>query len=128
MREKVCFKESFVSFLPTLGEEMYKIVCLTTTCELDPLPSKQFQQCLPSFVPVMTAITNKSLAEGTVPTSLKKALVRPLLKKPSLDQNVLQNCRPVSNLPQLSKIFEKVVAQRLSDHLNMNEPFQSACR
>ena len=93
--------------------------------------SKRFQQYLPSLVPVITAITNKSLAEGTVPTSLKEALVRPLPKKPSLDQDVLQNYMAVSNLPQLSKIIEKVVAQRLSDHLtaqNMNEPFQSAYR
>ena len=53
------------------------------------------------------------------------------VKKPSLDQDVLQSYRPVSNLPQLSEIIDKVVAQRLSDHLNaqnMNEPFQSANR
>ena len=61
--------------------------------------------------------------------SLKEALVRLLLKKPSLD--VLQSYKPVSKLPHLSKIVEKVVAQRLCDHLtaqDMNEPFQSAYR
>ena len=66
MREKACFKESLVSFVPTSGEEIHKIVSrLTKTCELDPLPSKQCQQCLPSLVPVISVITNKSLAEGT---------------------------------------------------------------
>ena len=94
MWEKACFKESLVSLMKSSDEEIHRIVSHVTcvTCELDPLPSKQSQQCLPSLVPVITAITNKSLAEGTVPTSLKVALVRQLLKKPSLDQDMLQVC------------------------------------
>jgi hypothetical protein len=44
-------------------------------------------------------------------------VVRPLLKKPGLDQNVRTNYRPVSNLPFVSKILEKVVANRLEEHL-----------
>ena len=51
------------------------------------------------------------------------------LKKPSLDQDVLKNYRPVSNIPLLSKVIEKVVARRLGEHLNsqdMQERFQSA--
>ena len=31
-------------------------------------------------------------------TALKTALIRPLLKKPGLDKEVLKNYRPVSNL------------------------------
>jgi hypothetical protein len=132
LTEVPCFEVPLLSFAPTSDQEIHKIASqLTKTCELDPLPAKQLKQCLPPLVPVITAITNKSLAEGRVPTSLKEAIVRPLLKKPSLDQDVLQNYRPVSNLPHLSKIVEKVVAKRLSDHLdsqNMQEPLQSAYR
>ena len=53
----------------------------------------------------------------------------PLLKKASLDKNVLKNYRPVSNLPFLSKVLEKVIAKRLDDYLaacNMQELYQSA--
>ena len=59
------------------------------------------------------------------------ACVHPLLKKPSLDRDILRNYRPVSTLSHLSKVTEKVVALRLSDHLdsqNLHEPFQSAYR
>ena len=66
---------------------------------------------------------------GAVPECYKDALVKPLLKKPGLDFNVLKNFRPVSNLPFLSKILEKVVLKRLTDHLfrnDLNEFFQSA--
>jgi retron-type reverse transcriptase len=52
---------------------------------------------------------------------MKKARVRPLLKKAGLDQNVLKNYRPVSNLTFISKILEKVVSSRLDDHLLNNQ-------
>ena len=63
--------------------------------------------------------------------SLKHAIVRPLLKKPSLDKDTLSNYRPVSNLTQLSKVIEKVVALRIMTHVSdqqMVECFQSAYR
>ena len=44
---------------------------------------------------------------------LKTAIVKPLLKKSSLDKHLLKNHRPISNLPFLSKILEKVVLHKL---------------
>ena len=55
-----------------------------------------------------------------VPSDFKQAIVRPLLKKPGLDKEVLKNYCPVSNLPIVSKIVEKVVAKRIEHHLNSN--------
>ena len=132
MAESACFSDPMTIFQPTSEGEIRKLVSRTTkTCELDPLPSEHIQHCLSSLVPVITHITNRSLADGVVPEPLKEAIVRPLLKKPYLDRDVLKNYRPVSNLPQLSKVIEKVVAQRLLDHLDsqhMQEEFQSAYR
>ena len=54
-----------------------------------------------------------------------------LIKKSGLDANVLKNYRPVSNLPYVSKILEKVVDTRLESHLSLNnlhEEPQSAYR
>ncbi len=39
------------------------------------------------------------------------------LKKPTLDPEVLANYRPISNLPFLSKVLEKIVAAQLQIHL-----------
>jgi hypothetical protein len=64
---------------------------------------------------------NKSLIEMSVPTAFKQAIVGPLLKKPRLDMNNLKNYRPVSNLPFVSKIIEKVVASRIEDHLDKHK-------
>ena len=44
-----------------------------------------------------------------------------MLKKPGLDPNDLKNFRPVSNLPFISKILEKVVLTQLQKHLSGND-------
>ena len=99
------------------------------SCELDPLPHNLLHYCVDEIVPLITEILNDSLMKGYVPSSFKAALVRPLIKKPSLDQNILKNYRPVSNLPFFSKILEKVVLSQLLSHLechNLTGKFQSA--
>ena len=61
---------------------------------------------------------NHSLTTGTVPSDFKTAIVKPFLKKPSLDPNALSNYRPISNLPFLSKIVETIVLRQLLAHLD----------
>ena len=48
------------------------------------LPSDHVKQNNDAFAIIVTDITNACLAEGTMPTELKRALMHPLLKKPSL--------------------------------------------
>ena len=82
-----------------------------------------------SICPVLTRIANISLSSGVFPTSLKAARVKPLIKKSSLDPEQLKNYRPVSNLPTLSKIIEKLVVRQLQHHMQVNgldEKMQSA--
>ena len=103
----------------------------SSTCTLDPIPSKLIKDCLPAISPLLTDIINSSLTSGSVPQSLKLASVTPILKKPGLDPDTMSNFRPISNLPFLSKILERVVASQLKTHLTSNdlfEPFQSGFR
>ncbi len=68
---------------------------------------------------------------GKVPTSLKEAMINPILKKASLDKDTLNNYRPVSNLPFISKLIERVVCAQIVSHLdknNLSEKYQSAYR
>ena len=61
----------------------------------------------------------------------KRARIRPLLKKSGLNLEILRNYRPVSDLPLISQILEKVVDARTEHHLVSNchhQPFQSAYR
>ena len=47
----------------------------------------------------------------------------PLLKKPTLDKDQLSNYQPICNLSLISKIIERVVKSRLTDHLVSNGVF-----
>uniref|UniRef100_A0A8C6KC16 Reverse transcriptase domain-containing protein n=1 Tax=Nothobranchius furzeri TaxID=105023 RepID=A0A8C6KC16_NOTFU len=102
-----------------------------STCLLDPLPTALVKSCLPSLLPLVSALTHASLSSGIVPSIFKTAAVTPILKKPSSDPNIFTNLRPISNLPFVSKVLEKVVAAQLHTHLTLNsfyEPFQSGFR
>ena len=74
-------------------------------------------------------MVNMSLSQGIFPSYFKTAHVSPLLKRPSLSSEDMKNYRPVSNLSFISKITEKVVANRLHSHLHVSgtsNSFQSA--
>ena len=60
-----------------------------------------------AIVTPLTYIFNLSLQKGVFPDQLKVALVTPLYK--SGDPHLFSNYRPVSLLPQFSKILEKIV-------------------
>ena len=73
-------------------------------------------------------IINTSLRDGFVPESFKRALVKPLLKKPGLEL-LDRNYGPVSDLGYISKLVECVMAAQLVNHIErhgMMEAHQSA--
>ena len=74
---------------------------------LDPIPTGLVKDNVSILAPVIADIVNLSITTGVFPSAFKKALVTPILKKTSLDQNELNNYRPVSKLSFVSKIAEK---------------------
>ena len=66
----------------------------------------------------LTYICNKMLSSGVFPTRLKFAEVKPIFKKG--EKNVTTNYRPISLLTSFSKIFEKVIYNRIFHHINYN--------
>ena len=124
---------AFDSFKLMSQEDLCKIIMAApkSTCSLDPVPTRFLLDDLETFLPFITHIVNVSLETGVFPDTFKNAYVRPLLKKPTLDSNVLKNYRPVSNLSFLSKIVERVVAGQIQRHMDLNSlnnPMQSAYR
>ena len=110
---------SFTDFSPVTENELRSIVMKSPTkgCSLDPIPTRMVKQVMTSFIPLMTALINSSLASGDIPDSMKVARVSPLLKKPSMDSEDLKSYRPVSNLSFLSKLLERVVAKKLQSYI-----------
>ena len=66
----------------------------------------------------LTIIINQSLETGIFPDALKVAKVKPLFKKG--DNCCLNNYRPISLLPTISKIFERVMYTQLYYYFNVN--------
>ncbi len=125
-------EEQFHSFSTIGEEELYKLVKSSkpTTCRFI-FPSKLLKAVLPEVIDPLLAIIHSSLSLGYVPKNFKLAVIKPLIKKPQLDPKDLVNYRPISNLPFLSKILEKVVSSQLYSFLEKNdicEDFQSGFR
>ena len=116
---------------PTLTMEQVAAIVkkrVSATCASDPIPSDLLGQ-LPMLVPVLHRIINVSLTHGLSPDSLKTAIVRPLLKKTSLDSSVPANYRPISALPFLSKCLEAAWIEAWKPALeNLLPTYQSAYR
>ena len=91
-------------FVKTVVQEMPR-----KSCDLHPIPTYVLYDCLDEIIPIVTSIMNKSLSSSIVPQCFKHALVKPLLKKASLGPNCLKYYRPVSNLPFLSTVLERIV-------------------
>ena len=104
-------------------DELLSIIGSTTpkSCELDPVPGHVLKCLFPSILPVIHKIVNLSLETGRMPEILKQAILKPLLKKPSLDSNDFKNYRPISNLRFISKTIEKCVAKQLIQYLDIND-------
>eukprot|EP00057_Strongylocentrotus_purpuratus_P015433 XP_011669907.1 PREDICTED: RNA-directed DNA polymerase from mobile element jockey-like [Strongylocentrotus purpuratus] len=86
-------------------------------CKGDPIPTRLLKDTLDELIPVITKMFNLSFSSGHVPESFKTSLLIPLLKKPNLDPNGLNNYRPIANLPFLDKVLQRIVAAQLKAHL-----------
>ena len=101
----------------------------TKSCSLDFVPTWLLKECISEIAPYIAHVVNLSFSTGIFPSCLKQAIVYPLLKKVNLDHNNLNNYRPVSNLPFLSKVIERIVSNKLVKYLSKRGDtlkFQSA--
>ena len=124
---------SWSSFTPVTQEDISALLTKTkpSVCPSDPLPCKLLLQSLDVTGPFITKLINQSLSTGVFPSAFKHAFIEPLLKKTNLDPTDPKNFRPISKLPFLSKVLEKVVFNQLSLFLQEHDvldTFQSGFR
>ena len=86
----------------------------STDC--DDIDMSTIQYIIESVIEPFTYICNLSFSTGVFPENMKTAKVIPLYKNG--DKHVFSNYRPVSLLPQFSKILEKLFVNRLDRFLN----------
>ena len=110
-------------------EKLLKNLNVTKSTGCDNISAKFLKDAAGVISTPLTHIINLSLQTSTVPSLFKKARVVPLFKKG--DRNKEGNYRPVSILPVISKILERIVFNQLHGYLNKNNlifEFQSGFR
>lgn len=105
--------ESFV-MLPLLQQEVFDAIQElknTKTCDFYELSAPLIKELLDYMVEPLTILFNKCVDEGIFPDSLKISRVTPLFKKG--DTELIENYRPISQVPIFAKIFEIILKKRL---------------
>ena len=83
---------------------------------LDKIPARLLKDAEMELAPSITYLVNKSISDGIVPDLWKVARVTPLHK--SDDKLQVENYRPISVLPVLSKVVGSLVHSQLNAHLH----------
>jgi hypothetical protein len=82
-----------------------------TSCASDRISNKLLKAMKNELIDPLTKIINQTLDTGIFPDSLKEARVTPLYKKN--DMHLMDNYRPISILPSVSKVFERIIYNQI---------------
>ena len=80
-------------------------------CQDTDIPTKIIKENADIFADILLARFNDSVEKSNFPSTLKKANIMPVFKRG--DRNSKDNYRPVSILPNISKIFERCIFRQL---------------
>lgn len=122
-----------LDFVPITPNEVLRTINkldASKACGPDKLPAKLIKMSAAYIAEPLSKLLNKSVQEGRYPTQWKKATVKPIFKGKGSPSDPKSH-RPISLLPCLSKIFEKLMFTRIYSHLNNHSlltPKQSGYR
>jgi hypothetical protein len=88
----------------------------------DKIPVKILKISLPYIMSPFTYICIEALSQGTFPDRLKYAVIKPIYK--TADKCEPSNYRPIS-LSSFSKVFERLIYNRLYEHINQKNILDS---
>ena len=111
-----------MALIPTDEYEIIKIINKlkqTSSSGVDDIPSTVIKCAAKSIAKALALMINNSMNFGIFPSPLKIAKITPIFKGGS--SILMTNYRPISILPVLSKIYEKVIATRLNSFLEKNK-------
>ena len=90
----------------------------------DEIPTKVIKATIECIAEPLAAIINLAISSGIFPEKMKIAKVCPIFK--SGNKGEVTNYRPISILTNFSKIFEKIIANRLISFIDKHKIISSA--
>ena len=101
--------------LASIEKEIHNLKINKSSPSLD-IPTKTIKETIGIFSEFLWKSINSSIKSSTFPSCLKSADVTPLHKKGKKDK--IDNYRPVSILPTLSKCFKKCMFSQMSAYFD----------
>ena len=100
-------------------EKLLKSTKRSKATGIDDLPPGMIKDSAPVIAGPLTHIINQSLSSGLFPNTWKEAKITPTHKSGSFSN--FDNFRPISILPAISKIMEKIIHRQIMNYLNKNK-------
>ena len=105
-----------ISVTPKMVKKVIMNLDLTKTSGPDCIPVVVLKNCEPELSYILAEPFNKCLKESCFPDCWKVSSVVPVFKNAG-ERSTDKNYHPVSVLSVFSKVFEKLVTNRIVDHL-----------
>ena len=115
-RSRTNLKLHNISVTPKTVRKVVMNLDLTKASGPDCIPVVVLKNCEPELSYILAELFNKCLKESYFPDYWKVSSVVPVFKNVG-EMSTAKNYRPVSLLSVVSKVFEKLVNNRLVDHL-----------
>ena len=105
-----------ISITPKMVRKVVMNLDLSKASGPDCIPVVVLKNCEPELSYILAELLNKCLKESCFPDCRKVSSVVPVFKNVG-ERSTAKNYRPVSLLSVVSKVFEKLVNNRIVDHL-----------
>lgn len=122
---------STFSFRPVDSVTVYKLLLSIKSRAVasDGISAAMLRLLVPHVLPYLSHLVNSCIYEGVFPESWKSSVVIPIPKKSKVLS--FDDLRPISILPVMSKILEKIMYEQITEHLELYDilpPCQSGFR
>ncbi len=124
LKHKYCNNFQFKNINEEIVLSIIDKLAPKTSCGFDGISSKLVKSIKVALINPITLIINQMLNTGIFPDKLKIAKIIPIHKKD--DETLFNNYRPISLLPAISKIFEKVIFMQIYQFFQENKLLYNA--
>lgn len=103
---------------PSIPDDIRKIIMSlhnTSSVGYDGIATHILKHVADEISDHLSHVINLSISAGVYPDALKVSIVKPLFKKN--DRDLMENYRPISLIPVISKVFEKYIYKELNSFI-----------